>query len=64
MKIKSVCGELSREQLGTVTSHEECGFSGAEYFSSLFKKQIGISPLAFRHASVEVIGELVDLSNV
>lgn len=32
--------------IGTVA--EECGFSGAEYFSSLFKKEVGLSPLLYR----------------
>ncbi len=30
---------------------EECGFSGGEYFSSLFKKSYGLSPLAFRKST-------------
>ena len=32
--------------IGTVA--EECGFSSAEYFSSLFKKEVGVSPLLYR----------------
>lgn len=28
---------------------EKCGFSGGEYFSALFKKTYGLSPLAHRH---------------
>ena len=61
-RLERACTMLRNTDLPIRTISEECGFSGAEYFSSLFKKQIGISPLAFRHASVDEIGELVDIS--
>ncbi len=41
---------LCNTEMPVRTVAEECGFSGAEYFSSLFKKECGCSPLAYRHA--------------
>ena len=39
---------LSNTDLPIGTICEKCGFSGGEYFSALFKKTYGVSPLAHR----------------
>ncbi len=50
VRLERASNMLINTDLPVCTIAEECGFSGAEYFSSLFKKARGISPLAYRRA--------------
>lgn len=51
VRLERACNMLVNTDLPVYAVAEECGFSGAEYFSSLFKKEKGVSPLAYRHAN-------------
>lgn len=48
VRLERACNMLVNTDLPVCAIAEECGFSGAEYFSSLFKKEKGLSPLAYR----------------
>lgn len=48
VRLERACNMLIHTDIPICTVAEECGFSGAEYFSSLFKKEKGLSPLAYR----------------
>lgn len=48
IRLERACNMLTNTDLPVCTIAEECGYSGAEYFSSLFKKEKGVSPLAYR----------------
>lgn len=63
-RLERACTMLRNTDLPIRTISEECGFSGAEYFSSLFKKQLGISPLAYRRANAPASGETAEFSVV
>ena len=47
-RLSRACRLLSNTELRIGAICEECGFSGAEYFSALFKETFGLSPLAYR----------------
>ncbi len=48
VRLDRACNMLVNTDLPVCAVAEDCGFSGAEYFSSLFKKEKGLSPLAYR----------------
>jgi YesN/AraC family two-component response regulator len=39
--------ELLKKELSITAISEKCGFSSAHYFSRLFKKYVGVSPIRF-----------------
>ncbi len=53
-RLEKACNLLGNTDLPIHTVAEECGFSGAEYFSSLFKRALGTSPLAYRRQNTVV----------
>lgn len=50
-RLEKACHLLINTELSISTICEECGFSGGEYFSALFKKVYALSPLAYRKAA-------------
>ena len=47
-RLEKACRLLVSTDLPISIVCEECGFSGGEYFSTLFKKTYALSPLAYR----------------
>lgn len=61
-RLEKACNLLANTDLPIHTVAEECGFSGAEYFSSLFKRAVGTSPLAYRRQNAVLAGDRTDIN--
>lgn len=59
VRLEKACNLLCNTDLPIHAVAEECGFSGAEYFSSLFKRALGTSPLAYRRQNATVTGDRI-----
>ncbi len=55
-RLEKACQLLINTELPVGVICEECGFSGGEYFSALFKKNYAISPLGYRKRAREADG--------
>ena len=62
VRLEKACNLLRNTDLPIHTVAEECGFSGAEYFSSLFKRALGTSPLAYRRQNAQTSGDRTNIS--
>lgn len=51
LRINRACGLLSNSTLKIGEIAAESGFFSAKYFNQAFRKAIGVSPIAYRHAS-------------
>lgn len=61
LKLKAAEKILLEEKKRSISEiSEECGFSTAEYFGKIFKKNYGVSPLAYRNKNSEKQGGSVE----
>ena len=52
-KIRAACAMLEANKMTLTEIALECGFNSSSYFCKVFKKEIGISPKAYRAGSLE-----------
>lgn len=48
VRVEKACGMLLEGGMSVTETAMQCGFSSSSYFSSVFKKIIGTTPLKFR----------------
>ena len=53
LRLKHACDYLSNTKMRISEIAEKCGFSSATYFCNVFKKEHGISPLAYRKTNIK-----------
>ena len=53
IKIRAACAMLEANKLSLTEIALECGFNSSSYFCKVFKREVGVSPKAYRAAALE-----------